>query len=370
VAHRQDFLSTLRVHGTVEAVRSFLVSAPRLAGSASSTLVVTKLAAPGTDVKMGDLVVAFDREGQEKAARDRHADYLDLLAQIRKKTAEQDAAREKDETELTKATHDVDRARLEILKNQFMSRIDAEKNEQALAEAEATLAELRQTFELKRKAARAELRILEIQRDRALAVARHSGENASRMSIATPLAGLVVLKTSWKNGRTGEVLEGEEVRSGTPILEVVGREGMQVRARINQSDAHLLRVGMPVKVGLDAYPGVRLAGRLEQLTPVAGVSDFSDRVRFVIGVFSISGGDSRLMPDLSAAVDVEIGRVDGALVVPRAALVSADGGWFVALPGGDRQRVEVGPMNDLEAVIRSGLREGARVAALPGRGIS
>lgn len=368
VARRKDFVSSVRLHGTVEAVRSFVVSAPRLAGSATNSLVVTKLAVAGAEVKKGDLVVAFDREGQEKAARDRRADYLDLLAQIRKKQAEQDTAREQDETELAKARHDVERARLDILKNQFLSAIDVEKNEQALEEAQATLAQLRETFDLERKAARAELRILEIQRDRALAVARHSEANAGKMSIASPIDGLVVLKTSWKNGRVGEVQEGEEVRSGTPILEVIGRAGMQVRARINQADAHLLRVGMPAAIGLDAYPGVRLTGRLEQLAPVAGVSDFSDRVRFFIGVFSVSGTDAKLMPDLSAAVDVEIARADHALVVPRHALVSADGGWFVSLPGGDRRRVDVGPMNDLEAVVRSGLDEGMRIVSAGGTG--
>lgn len=178
-AERKDFVSTLRLHGTVEAVRSWVVAAPRLAGAAASSLVVTKLVTPGTEVEAGDLLVELDRQGQLKTAQDRRSDYLDLVAQIQKKQAEQDVARAADETALEQAEHDVGWARLKILKNEMLSKIAAEKNEQALEEAEATLKQLRATFELKRLAARAELKTLEIQRDRALDAARHAETNAT-----------------------------------------------------------------------------------------------------------------------------------------------------------------------------------------------
>ncbi len=367
-AERKDFVQTLRLHGTVEAVQSWVVAAPRLAGSTASSLVVTKLAAPGTEVKKGELVLEFDRQGQLKTAQDRRADHLDLVAQIRKKQAEQDAARAADETGLKQAEHDVERAKLEILKNEMLSRIAAEKNEQALEEAEATLKQLRATFELKRRAARAELRTLEIQRDRALAAARHAEANATKMAIVSPIDGLVVLKTTWKGSAMGEVQEGEEVRPGVPILEVVSRAGMQVRARVNQADGHVLRPGMPATIRLDAYPGFSLPGRLETLTPVAGASDLSPRVRLFVGLFSVRGIDPRLMPDLSSAVDVEVTRVPGAIVVPRDALVYDAGRWFVTPAGGARREVEAGPVNDREAVVRSGLEEGVRVVRHAGAG--
>lgn len=361
VVQRKDFVSTRRVHGTVEAVRSWVVAAPRLAGSTASSLVVTKLVAGGSQIKKGDLIVEFDRQGQLKIAQDRRSDYLDLVAQIRKKQAEQDIARARDDTELKQAERDVERGKLEILKNEMLSRIAAEKNDQALEEAVATLTQLRETYELKRRSAKADLRILEIQRDRALAAAQHAESNATKMAITAPIDGLAVLKTTWKGTTMGEVQEGEEVRPGVPIVEVVSRAGMQVRARINQADGHLMEVGTPVTVHLDAYPGLSLPGRLEQLTPVAGASDLSPRVRFFVGIFSVGSAEPRLMPDLSAGVDVVLARAEGALVVPRSALQQDGARWFVTAPGGERRQVDVGPMNDLEAVIRSGVPQGSKV---------
>lgn len=371
-AQRKDFVSTLRVHGTLEAVTSWVVSAPRLAGGPASALAVTRLATPGSQVKKGDLLVEFDRQGQLKTAQDRRSEYLDLVAQIQRKRAEQDIALARDETELRQAEHDVERAKLEILKNEMLSAIAAEKNEQSLQESEATLAQLRHTFALKRRSAAAELRTLEIQRDRALAAAEHAERNATKMTIGSPLDGMVVLKTTWKGGTMGEVQEGEEVRPGLPILEVVSRAGMQVRARINQADGYLMRVGMPAVVRLDAYPGTQFTARLEQLTPVAGASDLTDRVRFFVGIFSLGGDDPRLMPDLSAAVDVELTRVPRALVVPRTALAFVGNRSFVSTEDGRRRAVELGPVNDIEAVVRSGLEEGVRLApgSTTGRGAS
>ncbi len=59
---RRDFLRTIRLSGTVEAVQARAILAPQLAGSQVSSLVITKLAAAGTKVKRSDLLVEFDRQ--------------------------------------------------------------------------------------------------------------------------------------------------------------------------------------------------------------------------------------------------------------------------------------------------------------------
>ncbi|MGH9329765.1 MAG: hypothetical protein ACRD09_04925, partial [Vicinamibacterales bacterium] len=111
VVARRDFVRTVRVTGTVVAVRSTLVSAPRLAGPTASSLVITRLVRGGASVARGSLLVEFDRQQQLSNAFDRRAEYLDLEEQIRRKQAEQTAARAKDETELTQSENDASRAR-------------------------------------------------------------------------------------------------------------------------------------------------------------------------------------------------------------------------------------------------------------------
>jgi hypothetical protein len=47
-------------------------------------------------------------------------------------------------------------------------------------------------------------------------------------------------------------------------------------------------------------------GKLDQLSPIALGSDFSNKLRTFAVIVSLEGSDPKLMPDLSAAVDIEI----------------------------------------------------------------
>ena len=233
---RRDFTKSVRLSGTVEAVEATTISTPRLAGQNNQSLVITALVRPGSIVRKGDPLVEFDRQDQLKNALDRRVELNDLEQQIRKKDAEAGAARAKDDSEIVQAENSQSRAQLEMLKNEMLPKIQAEKNAQALEEAQAKLKQLKTTYELKRRAAEADLRILQIRRDRAENAMRQAESNADRMSIQSPIGGMAVLRSIWKSNNMAEVQEGEEVRSGMPIVDVVNPASMRVRAKVNQAD--------------------------------------------------------------------------------------------------------------------------------------
>jgi len=295
---------SLRLSGTVEAVRSWTVSVPRLAGQSLTPLIITFLVAPGTRVEPGDLLVTFDPQEQERIALDRQAEVVDLDGQIARKRSEQTSAEAKDQTELTKAANDVERAKLDVRKNDHVARVEAEKNTLALEQAIARHEQLQKTFDLKRKAAAADLRILEIRRERADRALQHARENAGRMEVRAPFAGLVVIKRIYRNGAFVEILEGDDVRPGVPIIDIVDTSAMQVRAMVNQADAGLVRDGQPAKVGLDGFPELIFDGRVDLVAPLGVASSRSPSVRALTAVISIDGADPQLLPDLSAWVEL------------------------------------------------------------------
>jgi len=100
---RRTFVRTLRLSGTLAAVRSYSVLAPRLTGGDFGNMILTKLTPGGTRVKKGELLAEFDREAQLKSFMDKQAEYRDLVNQIESKKAEQEAARAHDDTELKQA---------------------------------------------------------------------------------------------------------------------------------------------------------------------------------------------------------------------------------------------------------------------------
>jgi len=303
----------IRLHGSVEPVRSHPLVVPRLTGTGNGSLVIVHLAKGGAMVKRGDLLVEFDRAAQIKNAHDREAEYRDFAAQIERKRGEQITGRAKDEGEITAAENAVRSAQLAVDTNDIQPPITAEQNRLTLEEHKAQLLQLRKTFDLKRRADTADVKSLEIQRDRAQNAWKHAESNAEKMRITSPIDGMVVLKATWKQGTMGEVQEGEEVRSGLPILDVIDASAMRVRARVNQADIAGLSVGQLARITLDSYPSKTFSGRLQQLSHVGATSSMSNRVRTFLAVFTIDGSDAHLMPDLAAAIDVEIppGREEG-----------------------------------------------------------
>lgn len=298
----------LRLKGTTEAVQSRAILAPLLEGQEVPTLTIIHLTPGGTRVKRGDALVEFDRQAQMRDIVDKQADYSKLVDQVAEEQAKESAARAKDETELKTAEDNLRKAELEIQKAEIVSRIDAEKNQENLDEAKATFEQLRETFDLKRKAARAAIRILEIQRDRTQQTMMHAQANANLMQIRSPLDGVVVLNTIWKQGTMGEVQEGDQVRPGMTFMQVVDPSAMQVRVLANQQDFPSLQAGQTAKVRLDAYPDLMFQAKVDQLAPIGESGDFSGKLRSFVVIVSIAGNDPKLMPDLSAAVDVDISK--------------------------------------------------------------
>lgn len=363
---RRDVQRVVRLHGTVEAASSLAIVVPRLAGQGSGSLVVTRLVANGTRVAPGDVLVEFDRQLQLDTALEKRAEWRDLDEQVRRLEAEHVEAAVKDETLLTSVENAHALARLAVEQNPLLPRIEAEKNLLALEAAEAEVEQVRRTNVLRLEAAQAERRTLIIRRDRAESALRHAERNAELLSVSSPIAGMVVLRSIWKSGRMGEPQEGEEVRSGLGLLDVVGETTMQVRVRLNQADLDGLEVGQQAQVTLDAYPTRRYQARLERVSPVAIASTMSDKVKGLAALFTIDGRDEVLTPDLSAAVDVRLASWPGALAVPRDAVVWRDGKPGVQV-GSTWREVTLAGITDLEAVVSDGVVEGEQVSRTPAR---
>ena len=189
---RRDFVKSLRLSGTVEAVQATTITTPRLAGQNNNSLIITTLVRAGQPVHPGDLLVEFDRQEQMRNALDKQAELNDFEQQVRKRRAQEDAAVAADDSTLKQADSALQRAQLEMLKNDMLPKIQAEKNHLALEEAQAKLKQLQQTYDLKRAAAEADIRVLEIRRDRSQTAMQEASSNAERMLIKSPIEGIAV----------------------------------------------------------------------------------------------------------------------------------------------------------------------------------
>jgi len=365
---RGDFKHVLRLTGRVNAVESYTIKAPRLARQMSSSMIITKILPTGTSVKKGDILVEFDSQNQLDNIRDREAEYDSLVHQIEKKRADHTAALAADRTELKGAEIEVQTAKVEIRKNDLIPKNQAEINLENLREADAKLKQLQETFTLKREAEAADLRILEIQRDRAEKAFLHEQSNVGEMTIRSPMDGLVVLTPMSKGTRTLDPEEGDEVSSGRNIMLIVNPAAMEVSAKINQVDVINVHVGQPAVIHLDAYPELHFPGRIEHVSAIAKPSGNSNQIRYFTVLVSVHGSDPNLLPDLTAAVDVELEARENVLLLPTTAVLRHGDRTFAEVlenGGSELREVRTGPTNECDIVIESGLEEGTSVALEP-----
>jgi membrane-bound inhibitor of C-type lysozyme len=88
-------------------------------------------------------------------------------------------------------------------------------------------------------------------------------------------------------------------------------------------------------------------------------------VRTFVVLVDVRGAHPNLMPDLSASLDVTLAQTPAAIVVPRDALRYEGDKAFVRVQRGsgfDDRAVTVTALNAHEAMLGSGLEEGAVIA--------
>ena len=78
---------------------------------------------------------------------------------------------------------------------------------------------------------------------------------------------------------------------------------MVVEATVNEPDVAWLGKASHTRLYLDAYPGAVFDADLESASPVA-TSGFDTPVRAFTAIFRIRQQDPRLLPDLSAALEI------------------------------------------------------------------
>src|ERR1700751_3769393 len=134
---RGEFLDSMQFRGEVKALKSVTISAPAEAGD----LQIIKVAAEGTAVKPGDVVVEFDKTKTEQDLDQYRSSLKSAEAGIEQARAQARLAEEEDKTAVLKSRYDVEAAKLEASKQEIVSKIEGEEAQLKLADAEQSLHE-------------------------------------------------------------------------------------------------------------------------------------------------------------------------------------------------------------------------------------
>ncbi len=228
-------------------------------------------------VQAGDVLLRIDDREFRLAvdeAEARVAETKAALANVEARMTLQSAMIEQAEAGVAAAEAEAERAAKELaraknlLKNNVGTRRRYDDAVAARRKAEAGLKRARAQL----REARQEVRVLESERKRLKAVLARS--EAALALAKTRLADTVI--TAPVSGVIGNraVRLGQYVRPGALLMAVVPLGKVWIEANYKETQLAQMRVGQPAEIAVDAFPGVRLRGRIESFSPASG-AEFS-----------------------------------------------------------------------------------------------
>ncbi|MEN8144982.1 MAG: efflux RND transporter periplasmic adaptor subunit [Gemmatimonadota bacterium] len=154
--------------------------------------------------------------------------------------------------------------------------------------------------------------------------------------VRAPAAGIILSKTV----EVGTVIQSasSNVSGGSVLLRMADLDTVQVRTLVDETDIGRVQPGLQATITVDAHPGRRFNGRVLKIEPEAVTQQ---NVTMFPVLTRIPNQEGLLRTGMSAEVEISIGRKDGVLTVPNAALrTPSDVSSAAAVLGLDMETVQ------------------------------
>ena len=285
--------------------------------------IVTVAVGDNQPVSAGDLLATIDPRDYQAAVDNAQADVDEARANIVTATAE--VAAQQAAVDQAKADRDGDTAKAKfaqesadrtgtLAKKGWSSTMDAQSTAADLAAAQATVASDGAALE----AAQQRIPVLKGQiqgakaaLEAAEAELEQAGVNLTRTRLTAPVDGIVAERT---------VRVGQYVQPGTQLLALVPVRQVYVVANYKETQLTDVTPGQPASVTVDTFPGTRLLGWVDSLSPASGeefallppdnaTGNFTKIVQRIAVKIALPGDNplaGRLRPGMSVTATIDI----------------------------------------------------------------
>ena len=161
---------------------------------------------------------------------------------------------------------------------------------------------------------------------------------------------------------TRNVESGTVAQPGATLMVLAPAGDAQLEVQIDERNLGKIAIGQRALASADAYPERKFAAVVSYINPGVDLTRGSVLVKL-----AVAKAPDFLLQDMTVSVDIEVGRSDGALVLPARAVRDAltTNSWVMGVRNGRAVKIPVklGLRGDAAMEIKSGLSEGD--AAIP-----
>ena len=289
----------------------------------------------GDQVEQGQLLAQIDSRDQENAVLQAEASMAQIKAQITSK-----------QSSLKRATQTLDR-------------------QTTLGKRDLTTSDLLESAEAEVKMIEADLEALQAQLSSAEVSVANAKVALERTQITSPIKGTVVAVV---------VKEGQTVNASQQaptIVKIADLSTMIVKAEISEADVMKVKAGQEASFTTLGAPGQPFEAVVRGIEPAPTAIETADTISsdsavYYNGLLEVDNPDGQLRIGMSAEVSIERAVAEGALTVPAAAVKTDREGTYVevfdrTLNSRERRAVTTGLTDKVTTQITEGLTEGEAV---------
>src|SRR5215831_12593034 len=185
-----------------------------------------------------------------------------------------------------------------------------------------------------------------------IAKLEQGGKVAHDIEVESPVSGYIIERNALPN---------QYVQSDTKLYTIADLSTTWVYANVPQTDVGRMKPGNSATVTVDAYPGRKFAGRIDQILPQVDPMTRTLRVRLV---FNNPGIVLKPGMYVNVNIDIPLGRQ---LVIPSSGVLQAGTRQIAFVDHGqgylEPREVEIGPRVNDHTVVLKGLRNGDRIVS-------
>ena len=184
---------------------------------------------------------------------------------------------------------------------------------------------------------------------------------SQEFTIMAPQKGMLIYRRDWRGNK---IQIGGTVNAWNPVVATLpDLSVMESITYVNEVDIQKVEEGQSVLVGLDADASKQLTGTVTSVANIGEQRPNSDAKVFQVYI-EVNESDSTLRPAMTTSNTIIVADVENAMYVPLECIHASDSLNYVFIKDGGtvvKREVQLGLLNENEAIIKSGLDLNSRV---------
>ncbi|RAJ10820.1 multidrug efflux pump subunit AcrA (membrane-fusion protein) [Chitinophaga skermanii] len=359
-----NFRNVVSSPGELQAENTTYISAPSdlQSNDIYEEIKIQDMIPEGTIVKEGDYVATLDPAVVSKKISDFQTQLMTAQTTLSQTALDTALTLREARTNMQNLEFQAEQKKLAVELSKFepkatirQAEIDYEKSHRDIAEAESN-------YKIKVRQAEAKMQQAQTNLNRFQNIINDLESLRSRFRLMANKQGLLVyIPDRMTNGKKKA---GSVVRSWDPRVAMVpDLSSMMSKTYINEVDISKIKKEQPVNMSLDAFPDVKLAGKIVSVASIGENRPGSNAKVFEVQI-KLDKVDTILRPGMTTSNNILVNETPNQLIIPLEAVFAEKEISFVYLRDGNsviKQEVKLGKANDEEVIVAKGIKEGDEI---------